>query len=315
MQNPFFSVAIVLCSFLFACSDVSDVTDPGSREDIASWFRSDPSSSSITEASSSSGNSSSSLQTLSSSLSSSSMSSSSQSLSSSSSEAMPSSSSTEISSSSLGNLSSSSLTIAKDSVRDERDGKWYQIVKIGSQTWMAENLAYLPSGYTMSMDTSSIKPYYYVYGYMDFDVETAKGEPNYTQYGVLYNWTAAMNSTLTAGAQGVCPDGWHLPSQSDWDQLVVNTGGLADLGSALKASSSLWYENSKGTDQWGFAALPGGFFDGAKFAAINNEGYWWTSTREATSTKAYAWKMDITPEVSYSESDLGKGFSVRCVKD
>lgn len=94
----------------------------------------------------------------------------------------------------------------------EYDGKQYKYKLIGSQTWMIENLAYLPA--VSPHSTSSFdQPQYYVYGFDGLDVNAAKATNNYMQYGVLYNWLAAEQS---------CPNGWHLPSDEEWKTLVMN---------------------------------------------------------------------------------------------
>ncbi|MGI6410801.1 MAG: FISUMP domain-containing protein [Bacteroidales bacterium] len=85
-------------------------------------------------------------------------------------------------------------------VYDARDGNAYKTVKIGNQIWLAENLKYLPSVVGPGTESEST-PYYYVYGYNGTNVTDAKATSNYATYGVLYNWTAAMDA---------CPDGWHL---------------------------------------------------------------------------------------------------------
>ncbi|MCK9320171.1 FISUMP domain-containing protein, partial [Methanoculleus sp.] len=105
---------------------------------------------------------------------------------------------------------------------DSRDGNDYNWVKIGDQVWMAENLAYLPS-VNMVADGSedAAGSYYYVYGYDGTDVTAAKATANYTTYGVLYNWLAAMNA---------CPDGWHLPSDAEWTELTDYLGGESVAG-------------------------------------------------------------------------------------
>ena len=92
---------------------------------------------------------------------------------------------------------------------DSRDGTEYKTIKIGNQTWMAENLKYLPSVVGPATG-SSTDPYYYVYGYQGTDVATAKATTNYQNYGVLYNWTAATTA---------CPAGWHLPTDAEWNVL------------------------------------------------------------------------------------------------
>jgi len=85
------------------------------------------------------------------------------------------------------------------------EGKNYSAVKIGEQVWMAENLAWLPAVSPPSAG-SQTEPHYYVYGDDGADVATAKSKPDYSTYGVLYNWQAALKA---------CPEGWHLPGDAD----------------------------------------------------------------------------------------------------
>jgi uncharacterized protein (TIGR02145 family) len=159
---------------------------------------------------------------------------------------------------------------------DPRDGKVYQTVVIGNQEWMAENLAYLPSvvGPDTGSDTTS---YYYVYGYDGTSISAAKATENYATYGVLYNWTAAMNGAESSdanpsGVQGICPDGWHLPSDAEWKQLemylgmsetdVNSTGwrGTVEGGKLKEAGTTHWADpNAGANNESGFTALPGGY--------------------------------------------------------
>lgn len=99
---------------------------------------------------------------------------------------------------------------------DTRDGNVYQCVKIGTQVWMKKNLAYLPSVNAVA-DGSVTDPKYYVYGYDGTDVATAKATANYTDYGVLYNYPAALISV---------PTGFHLPSDEELNTLEVYTVGI-----------------------------------------------------------------------------------------
>jgi uncharacterized protein (TIGR02145 family) len=97
---------------------------------------------------------------------------------------------------------------------DSRDGHVYQIVTIGSQLWIAENLKYLPSVIEPITGSETIR-YYYVYGYEGINETVAITTANYAAYGVLYNWPVAMDEQQAvlhpSGVQGVCPSGWHLP--------------------------------------------------------------------------------------------------------
>ncbi|MDK2949109.1 MAG: hypothetical protein PWQ56_274, partial [Patescibacteria group bacterium] len=105
-----------------------------------------------------------------------------------------------------------------DDFTDTRDNNIYTTVQIGTQCWMAKNLAYLPS-VVPSATGSESTPYYYVYDYQGTDVSAAKATTNYTTYGVLYNWPAAMNGQTGEGVQGICPSGWHLPSDAEQHTL------------------------------------------------------------------------------------------------
>jgi uncharacterized protein (TIGR02145 family) len=116
-------------------------------------------------------------------------------------------------------------------LHDERDGKDYKTVKIGTQTWMAENLNYIS-------DNS------FCYGDAD---------SNCSKFGRLYDYPTAVLS---------CPLGWHLPSDDDWNTLADAMGGKDKAGLRLKATKG-WesdgsVNNVNGTDDCQFSALPGG---------------------------------------------------------
>ncbi|HQA75815.1 MAG TPA: fibrobacter succinogenes major paralogous domain-containing protein [Salinivirgaceae bacterium] len=211
---------------------------------------------------------------------------------------------------------------SEGSFTDIRDGTIYQFVTIGGQVWMAENLKYLPSvvGYGTGSGT---KPCYYVYGYNGTDVAEAKATENYNTYGVLYNWSAAMNgaassNTYPSGVQGICPSGWHLPSDIEWIQLVAYLGGDEVAGCKLKeAGTTHWYGPNEGaTNETGFTALPGGLRGSDNyFSSIGFSGFWWSATeRQDLDT----WSRSM----NYNDSTILKnhrykdmGFSVRCVRN
>lgn len=156
--------------------------------------------------------------------------------------------------------SSSSVAIEKGRFTDDRDGKSYETVKIGKQTWMAENLNY-------EIKNSSMKSYCY-----------DDQDSNCTKYGRLYKWASAMDSagiwskngmgcgfkedcTPTFPVRGVCPNGWHLPDTTEWLSLEAATGGIR-AGDNLKASSG-WHSCGYGSEYdganvYGFSALPAG---------------------------------------------------------
>jgi len=182
---------------------------------------------------------------------------------------------------------------------DSRDGKTYKTIKIGTQTWMAENLNYATTGskcYTIN-------------------------EANCNTYGRMYDWETVMQGSTTSdaipsGVQGVCPDGWHLPSYGEWDTLISSTSG-ATAGTQLKANSVLWTNNT-GTDYYGFSALPGGYsFSGSDdaFSEVGYYGYWWTASHGVSIYYTTYYINGNNASVSSSSKDKSYSLSVRCVKD
>jgi uncharacterized protein (TIGR02145 family) len=205
---------------------------------------------------------------------------------------------------------------------DSRDGNIYQTVTIDQQVWMAENLRYLPS-VEGPVTGSATTPYYYVFDYFGTDVNEAKATSNYATYGVLYNWTAAMaisasSSANPSGVQGVCPTGWHLPSDAEYATLITFLGGEFVAGGKLKETGTThWTSPNNGAfNEVGFTALPGGSRSTEKiFSYIGINGYWWSTTEQDTN---YAWHMDLGNHHSMAYMSSNKkewGFSVRCVRN
>ena len=201
---------------------------------------------------------------------------------------------------------------------DPRDGNDYPTVQIDNQCWMAKNLAYLPSVVGPATG-SQTTPYYYVYGYNGTSVTDAKATANYTTYGVLYNWPAAMNGSASSaanpsGVQGVCPTGWHLPSDAEWTELTDFVGGANNAGTKLKATSG-WNSGGNGTDDFGFTALPGGSRNyNGNFYVIGYSGIWWSAT-ENDVTSAWIRSMHFnSSNVGRNNNSKEVGFSVRCVR-
>jgi uncharacterized protein (TIGR02145 family) len=222
----------------------------------------------------------------------------------------------------------------------EFDGYDYEVVQIGNQCWFAENLrttvyadgsgipdvpASCPTNHCSSTDeawsglsTGARGDYV-----NNFHPDAAT---NVANYGRLYNWYAVDD------ARGLCPSGWHVPSDGEWDQLenyVGANGHNFDEGIALRSTSDLWTDSNlgiPGTDDFGFSALPGGQRNQYSGAYSNARwfGYWWTSTNTNTSggsSSPYnnkAWYRYIGNNLDgiYSwEDDPRKGYSVRCLKD
>jgi len=205
---------------------------------------------------------------------------------------------------------------------DPRDGNVYKFVTIGNQVWMAENLKYLPA--VVGPATGSYTtPYYYVYGYNGTDKNAAKATSNYATYGVLYNWTAAMDgeassTTNPSGIQGVCPAGWHLPSEAEWTELTNYLGGTGLAGGKLKETGTTHWNtpNTGATNETGFTALPGGSRGGyGAFGNIGDTGIWWSATE---ANAGIAWHRNMRNNSSIvirGNAWKEYGFSVRCVRD
>ncbi|MDR1829168.1 MAG: fibrobacter succinogenes major paralogous domain-containing protein [Candidatus Fibromonas sp.] len=172
-------------------------------------------------------------------------------------------------------------------------GQTYKTVKIGTQTWLAENLNYKTEG----------------------SVCYENNPANCAKYGRLYNWETAMK---------VCPKGWHLPSNAEWDKLYhfvdgdTSTESLYNsitAGKYLKAKSG-WNEESNGTDNYGFSALPGGRFSGSSFVGVGEVGSWWSASEQVYGSGAYSRGMNYTYNGAYwGIYDKFGLFSVRCIKD
>jgi len=205
------------------------------------------------------------------------------------------------------------------------DGRTYKTVIINGREWMAENLTYLPGVYPPTSG-SNTEPRYYVYGYTGSDVAAAKQQPNYTTYGVLYNWPAA---------KAACPPGWHLPSDAEWtaleNYLIVNGYNYDGTTSENKIAKSLatatgWnFNTNEGAvgnsdfpekqNSTGFSGIPGGyrFYDGNFYWFWC--GFYWSSS-ESGSTSASS--RHLCPDTFYfgHGNDYKEyGFSVRCVRD
>jgi uncharacterized protein (TIGR02145 family)/uncharacterized repeat protein (TIGR02543 family) len=193
--------------------------------------------------------------------------------------------------------------ITYGSFSDSRDGKTYRTVRIGTQTWMAENLNFNASGSVCYNNNTS----------------------NCDLYGRLYDWNTVMagspsSSSSPSGVRGVCPAGWHVPSDAEWTTLTNFVGSNA--GAKLRSRSD-WHTGSghvPGTDDFGFSALPGGFrwfhFYGVRYDGAGYSSYWWSATED---NAYFAWyrgmywvDVSVVDTIWYPKTDL---FSVRCLRD
>jgi uncharacterized protein (TIGR02145 family) len=185
------------------------------------------------------------------------------------------------------------------------DGYDYSTVQIGDQCWFAENCCYLPEVSDLSINSTN-EPHYSVYGYEGTDVTAAQATTNYATYGVLYNWPAVMTA-------GICPSGWHIPSDGEFTELTDFLGGEGVAGGKMKSTYG-WNNEGNGTNSSGFNALPGGIRASGGFSYFGFIGYWWS----ASESGSYSWHRilnsygDIVSRLDHLRSH---GFSARCVRD
>ena len=218
---------------------------------------------------------------------------------------------------------------------DSRDGRTYSGLKIGTQTWMIDNLAYLPE-VNQSGDKSTRDPRYYVYGFEGNNVSFAKTEENYQTFGVLYNWPAAMDgeqmsNTIPSGIRGICPEGWHLPSNDEWEilfQYGYNLRGYMGRPSISQvlSSDSYWeYSSKKGdtgrnlsvNNQSGFSALPAGSVSfGEGFFGLGQRTSFWTTSSGGLRGTAMGISLYYNSNyIGRNEMDYWAGSSIRCIKN
>jgi uncharacterized protein (TIGR02145 family)/uncharacterized repeat protein (TIGR02543 family) len=197
-------------------------------------------------------------------------------------------------------------------------GETYESVVIGSQTWLKRNLNYNAEGSKCGNGRSLS------------DANTSTCDT----YGRLYNWSTAMalsssctssscSSQINAKHRGICPSGWHIPSDADWivlmkyvDPSCSDNSVCANAGRLLKATGG-WSYNGNGTDEFGFSALPGGGgYSGGGFGIVGDYGFWWSAT-EGDSDFAYSRGMYFNHEYAYWNNYYPKDylFSVRCLQD
>jgi uncharacterized protein (TIGR02145 family) len=196
------------------------------------------------------------------------------------------------------------------------DGTVYTSIIINGQEWMQQNLAVtkyrngdpIPtglSGITWLTTTSG------AYAINNNDAA------NNTTYGKLYNWYAVNDS------RGLCPTGWHVPSDAEWTTLETSLGGSSVAGGKMKSTGTinngdgLWYSpNEQATNESGFTGLPGGYrASNGTYNAIGSNGSWWSSTEGDSTSAWYRVLYYNYSSVDRTNGNKRFGFSVRCVRD
>jgi uncharacterized protein (TIGR02145 family) len=227
----------------------------------------------------------------------------------------------------IGNLQSCNTFGGATGTISDVDGNIYNTIKIGDQEWMAENLTtsryrngdpLIKSYDAMTICESTVG----IWSYLENDSVSFK------PHGKLYNWFSIVDS------RGLCPSGWHVPTDAEWDQLINTAGGFKVAGKYLKSvNGALWYnDNYSSTNTTGFSATGGGYngvecsvpefswfgFSGVSTAAYN--GVWWSITDNPpfnNNSKPFVYIMTETIDEVYKDSSLMKQnlFSIRCIKD
>lgn len=187
----------------------------------------------------------------------------------------------------------------------------YNTIQIGSQCWFRDNLniGTKINGTQGQSNHGAIEKYCY-----------NDDEVNCIEYGGLYQWNNAMQWSTNEGAQGICPPGWHIPTDNEWTELITFLGGVSVAGGKMKeAGTAHWASpNAGATNSSGFTGFPSGNRSGIGFFYnLTNYADIWSSSQNQNDTNA-AWTrgLNYNTEEAY-RSDYAKiaGFSVRCLQD
>ncbi|NQT76919.1 MAG: PKD domain-containing protein [Bacteroidetes bacterium] len=198
-------------------------------------------------------------------------------------------------------------------------GQVYNTVLIGDQCWLKENLniGLMIDGSMDQEDNDTIEKYCYDNDPVNCEI-----------YGGLYEWGEVMQYVLDSGAQGICPEGWHIPTDDEWkildgtadSQYPVgdpewdkDEGRGYDAGKNLKSTFG-WFDDGNGTNLYGFRSLAGGNRNNNGFSVLTRAACFWTSTYG----DPQAWSHIFDSSVDYSirsRQNWSLGFSIRCIKD
>ena len=188
----------------------------------------------------------------------------------------------------------------------DHDGNAYRVAKIGSQVWMAENLK-------VKIDSSS---WCYI-----------NNPENCEKYGRLYDWATTMklpeecnrpcSLSVQYPHQGICPDGWHVPTKEEYDTLIANVGGEAVAGKMLKAKK-MWDENGYGIDKYEFSVISSGYKVHKEliddFYSLGVMASFWTATKDGYSAYNIYFHHSLD-QVLFFYRSLPRALSVRCLKN
>jgi uncharacterized protein (TIGR02145 family) len=202
------------------------------------------------------------------------------------------------------------------------EGNIYKAVQIGNQTWMAENLRTKKYKNDIAIpDFNSSEKWASIWNNFNTTKAPAWCYINFNEnynipYGKLYNWHAVSNTN------GICPAGWHVPTDNEWTILTNYLGGVDSAAKKMKSfGTEYWFSPNNGaTNSSGFSALPGSWmsYSGQTAVPVGESGLWWSSTLK-TGTDKFAWIRALYYDDSgidkYADGSVENGLSVRCIKD
>lgn len=186
------------------------------------------------------------------------------------------------------------------------DGNTYETVTIGNQTWLKQNLRSLHYADGTAIDSV------WVYN---------NNESNAATWGRLYNWEAAMNGASSSngnpsGIQGACPDGWHIPSKAEFEQLIDFVGAVGAGWKLKETGSTYWEEPNSNTNETGFSARGSGdrLIEG-QFQSLKETTNFWSATEQDNLRAADMILYSNQGGAPLHNDNKNNGFSIRCVKD
>lgn len=198
-------------------------------------------------------------------------------------------------------------------------GRRYPVVKIGNQLWMAENLDYKfdvnGSQIPIGPSGNPLTPTAWYYN----NDESTYGIDGVKKCGLMYNWYAAKY--LDDNKATLLPDGWHVPTLTEFDTLATAVGGASTAGTKLKALDNSivvgFPSDWNGTDYYGFKILPSGIYYLGTFSGVGTRANMWSMTEGTFNPNANArntYVNNTLEEIRFNENDKNTGFSLRLVK-
>lgn len=195
-----------------------------------------------------------------------------------------------------GSFSPPAVFVCGQNITDSRDDQSYSTVLIGEQCWLAQNMNLGTFIYGVGDQTNN-----YVYEKFCYHNELV----NCDVYGGLYQWGEAMQYDTNTRTQGICPTGFHIPSNAEWDTLIMGLGGYSVAGNSLRTDGTSGFN----------ALLAGWVFNCQKFRQLGVQAYFWTSN-QYYDIYAYSrilnWNNGVVTNTYENKND---GLSVRCIKD